>query len=687
MTQNIEQRTLAATSTMEVAAKSVDEIAHADKQVVTPVGVRDSFPKISRESKEKFDSQLFLQNDEFQKRFALSEKAISWQSGLEINDKFQRFYTGAKGTTSYSEHLPEPSKIPFITGLTFEEDVANGYWIEHGVASVPWTERHVGEITGKQINAKIWPVTGNDSKVGDQIGYNATALWIDGQIRSTNKEIPAGSTIETINSLGGVVTASGVQYKLGGTLDQATASTLGGLIARTLADRFSDIVNVKDFGAVGDDIADDTDAIQSAMYFAKNMYVYDAAVYFPDGVYIITKPLKYLTGTRMFGNGNGSKLKSRGLSLPDDFEQPSDPESYGPLSLTVPPMIYNPSPIQWWSIENMAIDGNNEDVIGLLLYGAYYGEVSKLSIYRCLHKSYVGIRNQAITFNQLATYQSSGCLFFNWSTLKFNVCGFERSKNTDWSLDLRQPVGFNQGAMTMDACWFETEVAEDINLDAPRVGHLRVAGRGNNVTSSLFKCAQNDRIMLGLMDRGDKLEFAGLDMTSMESDYGSYNTTIASNPGQLLRKYVGSECNNNIVHDWRNTDIESANAGANSLLNNNVGNLSDQAYRSFQVRRAFSEESWNLPENFILRAIAKELSQDGKEQINFFANDNNRLVNESGILELQSNLHLRMRPRSGSNFVIALEENSHAQISGLPTSAAGLTAGTIWNDNGTLKIV
>ncbi|NMV43040.1 hypothetical protein HKB00_03975, partial [Vibrio parahaemolyticus] len=53
MTQNIEQRTLAATNTMETAAKSVDEIAHKDADVVTPVGTRKSFPKISREWDEK----------------------------------------------------------------------------------------------------------------------------------------------------------------------------------------------------------------------------------------------------------------------------------------------------------------------------------------------------------------------------------------------------------------------------------------------------------------------------------------------------------------------------------------------------------------------------------------------------------------------------------------------------------
>lgn len=50
-------------------------------------------------------------------------------------------------------------------------------------------------------------------------------------------------------------------------------------------------INVKDFGAVGDGVTDDTDAIQSAIYFAdgtEKNYI----VYFPNGAYLVTAPLQ-----------------------------------------------------------------------------------------------------------------------------------------------------------------------------------------------------------------------------------------------------------------------------------------------------------------------------------------------------------------------------------------------------------
>jgi hypothetical protein len=56
-------------------------------------------------------------------------------------------------------------------------------------------------------------------------------------------------------------------------------------VTRDLVTRFADVGNVKDWGAVGDGVADDSDAIQNAIYYKTN-------IYFPEGRYRITKQIR-----------------------------------------------------------------------------------------------------------------------------------------------------------------------------------------------------------------------------------------------------------------------------------------------------------------------------------------------------------------------------------------------------------
>lgn len=56
--------------------------------------------------------------------------------------------------------------------------------------------------------------------------------------------------------------------------------------SRSIADRFADFINVRDFGAKGDGETDDTEAIQAALDAGMR-----GGVYFPHGVYVITQPI------------------------------------------------------------------------------------------------------------------------------------------------------------------------------------------------------------------------------------------------------------------------------------------------------------------------------------------------------------------------------------------------------------
>ena len=70
-------------------------------------------------------------------------------------------------------------------------------------------------------------------------------------------------------------------------------------VGRSLSDRFSDLLSVKDFGATGDGITDDTVAIQSAIDTGKNVYL-------PEGNYVVTGELLITTaGQFIYGDGSG----------------------------------------------------------------------------------------------------------------------------------------------------------------------------------------------------------------------------------------------------------------------------------------------------------------------------------------------------------------------------------------------
>jgi hypothetical protein len=68
----------------------------------------------------------------------------------------------------------------------------------------------------------------------------------------------------------------------------------GSTTPRSLANRFSDVVNVKDFGAIGDGVTDDTAAIQAAIDSLPNK---GGTIFIPSGVYKVTSTITVGNGT------------------------------------------------------------------------------------------------------------------------------------------------------------------------------------------------------------------------------------------------------------------------------------------------------------------------------------------------------------------------------------------------------
>jgi hypothetical protein len=93
-----------------------------------------------------------------------------------------------------------------------------------------------------------------------------------------------------------------------------------GAVRRPVRDRLAEIVSVRDFGAVGDGIADDTVAFQAALGAS-------AAVFVPVGTWRIGGTLTLRHGARLHGAGQGSVLRATG----DGFDLVEMTEGYASL--------------------------------------------------------------------------------------------------------------------------------------------------------------------------------------------------------------------------------------------------------------------------------------------------------------------------------------------------------------------
>jgi hypothetical protein len=89
-------------------------------------------------------------------------------------------------------------------------------------------------------------------------------------------------------------------------LSQNKVTATGSTAARALKDRAADVVNVKDFGAVGNGVADDTAEIQAAVAYAL---ANAKPVYIPAGTYLVSSTITAGSSITIRGDGKSSTLK------------------------------------------------------------------------------------------------------------------------------------------------------------------------------------------------------------------------------------------------------------------------------------------------------------------------------------------------------------------------------------------
>lgn len=208
----------------------------------------------------------------------------------------------------------------------------------------------------------------------------------------------------------------------------------------------------------------------------------NAHTYLPGGRWPIAKALIYPTNRRLSGDGVLSTIYAlpalASASKPAITGAPTPGYTYTPV-LDKVPMLCNTSSIDFWSIDHIWFDGNNQDVYGIWLHENFHGNLDEVYVLNTLNRPYTNIRGQAIEHGSLqvlncgdATHDGGVVLYDN-SNCTFKATGFERIRTATYCLDQRQPDAFAKGGVTFERLWFESD-----STHRPTLGFARFSGRG-----------------------------------------------------------------------------------------------------------------------------------------------------------------------------------------------------------------
>jgi hypothetical protein len=146
----------------------------------------------------------------------------------------------------------------------------------------------------------------------DSAGRTPEQVWsTEGVLYKYVIETANNELIRSWDNIGGSIVASDLAQDLANTSNVAdgdaligfrqsnSAGILPGAVGRTIHQKLQEMVSVKDFGAVGDGVADDTVAINQAI---ESLGAAGGTVYFPTGVYMVRRYLDQNFGVVLKSN-------------------------------------------------------------------------------------------------------------------------------------------------------------------------------------------------------------------------------------------------------------------------------------------------------------------------------------------------------------------------------------------------
>lgn len=294
-----------------------------------------------------------------------------------------------------------------------------------------------------------------------------------------------------------------------------------GAVARTTQSKIRDYISVKDFGALGDGVTDDTNAVQSALNYAETG---GKVLRFPAGVYIISSALTVT-------NDSDGGITLEGESTSDYLWASGSVLKYTGAAGTMLTFDGTASPI-FCKLKNMTFLGNINGDFGVKLNRGWFFNVE-------------------------------GCVFYNWS------------KNGACALALTYSTGSFVGVTTIRDCgfynntvgiyWEKNDVnvirVEDCRFNAGTFGILQGA-------SSVACSSRNVNIIGCMFDTVDAYaiySWGGAQNWNIIGNYFEQNNAAVNTPRICIQTQIQSPQNCSITISG-NTFSKQLNAASSNLV-------------------------------------------------------------------------------------------------------------------------
>ncbi|MSR32137.1 MAG: hypothetical protein EXR99_11580 [Gemmataceae bacterium] len=164
------------------------------------------------------------------------------------------------------------------------------------------------------------------------------------------------------------------------------------------------MTSVRDFGAKGDGLTDDTQAIQHAVEQGQG------EIYFPRGTYVLTQSVRLALGKSgphaITGEGGASRvlMKGRGPAF-HAFASHSKPgQTAQPESVL--PLVWEKERMPLF--QNLEIAGAHPEAVGILLEGCMQPLIRSVLIRKCLHGIQLKQKNRNVLISDCQLYDLSG---------------------------------------------------------------------------------------------------------------------------------------------------------------------------------------------------------------------------------------------------------------------------------------